>query len=59
MKRSNYDILHVLKSACPKLRTGIISNYDKGLLNDIIECILNVLNGNIKLSDCNKRKLKK
>jgi hypothetical protein len=38
---------------------GIISNCDKRLLDDISECILNVLNGNIKLSDCTKRKLKK
>jgi hypothetical protein len=46
-------------SACPKLIKGIISNCDKGLVNDIIGGILNVLNGNIKLTDCNKRKLKK
>jgi hypothetical protein len=59
MKRSNYHILHMLKSACPKLRKGIISNCDKGLLNDISEYILNVLKGNIKFSDSNKRKLKK
>jgi hypothetical protein len=29
------------------------------VLNNISECILNVLNGNIRLSDCSKRKLKK
>jgi hypothetical protein len=58
MKRSSYHILHVLKTACPKLRKGIISNCDKRL-SDISECILNVLNGNINLSDSTKRKLKK
>jgi hypothetical protein len=47
-----------LKGACPKLRTGIISNCDKGLVNDIREFIFNVLKGNIKLTDCNKRNLK-
>jgi hypothetical protein len=59
LKRSNYHILQLLKSACPKLGKGIHSNCDKGLLNDIRECILNVLKGNTKLSDCSKRKLKK
>jgi hypothetical protein len=59
MKQSSYHILRVLKSACPKLRKGITSNCDKGFVNDISECILNVLKGNIKLTDCNKRKLKK
>jgi hypothetical protein len=59
MKQSGYPILRVLKSACPTLRKGIISNCDKGLVNDISECILNVLKGNIKLTDSNKRKLKK
>jgi hypothetical protein len=59
MKQSSYHILHVLKTACPKLRMGIISNCDKGLLDDISVCILNVLNGNIELSDSTKRKLKK
>jgi hypothetical protein len=59
MKRSSYHILHVLKTACPKLRKGIISSCDKRLLHDISECIVNVLNGNIKLSDSTKRNLKK
>jgi hypothetical protein len=59
MKRCNYHILHVLKSACSKLRKTIISNCNKYLLNDISECILNVLNGTIKLCDFSRRKLKK
>jgi hypothetical protein len=59
MKRSNYHILHALKTACPKLRKAVFSNSNKDLLNDITDCILNVLNGNIKLSDCSKRKLRK
>jgi hypothetical protein len=59
MKQSSYHILRVLKAACPKLRTGIISNCDKGLVNDICECILNVLKRNINLTACSKRKLKK
>jgi hypothetical protein len=59
MKQFSYHILRVLKVACPKLRKGIISNCDKGLVNDICECILNALKGNIKLTTCSKHKLKK
>jgi hypothetical protein len=61
MKRikSNYHALNVLKSAQPKLRKAIISNCNRELLNCISECILNVLNGNLKVSDCAKQKLKK
>jgi hypothetical protein len=59
MKHSSYHIQRVLKVACPKLTKGIISNCDKYLVNDICECILNVLKGNIKLIACSKRKLKK
>ena len=57
--RSNYHALHVLKGAAPKLRKAIISNCDRELLNSICECVLNLLNGNVKLSGCVKRKLRK
>jgi hypothetical protein len=56
--KSNYHALQVLKAAKPKLRKAIISNCDRELLNSICECIMNVLRGNIKLSDCAKRKLR-
>jgi hypothetical protein len=59
MKHSSYHILRVLKVACPKLRRDMISKCDKGLVNDICKCILNVSKGNIKLTVCSKRKLKK
>ena len=49
----------MFKIARPKLLKAIISNCNKDVLNSISECILNVLNGNIRLSDCAKRKLKK
>ena len=55
--RSNYHALHVLKGAAPKLRKAIISNCDRELVNSIFECVLNVLNGNVKLSGCVTRKL--
>ena len=57
--RSNYHALHVLKGAAPKLRKAIILNGGKQLVNSICECVLNVLNGNVKLSECVKRKLRK
>ena len=57
--RLNFNTLQVLKTACPKLRKVIILNGGKELVNCISEIILNVLNGNLKLSDCKKRKLRK
>ena len=57
--RSHYHILQVLRTACPKLRKVIILNCGKELVNCISEINLNVLNGNLKLSDRTKRKLKK
>jgi len=61
MKRikSNYHTLQVLKTAQPKLRKAIISNSNRELVHCISECILNILNGNLKLTDCSKRKLRK
>jgi len=57
--RSHYHALHVLKDAVPKLRKAIVLNGDKRLVNSICECVLNVLNGNVDLSSCVKRKLSK
>jgi len=57
--RENYNTLHVLKSAKPKLRKAIISAGGKDLINSINECVLNVLVGNVPLSTCLKRKLQK
>ena len=57
--RSNYHVFHVLKTVESRLRNALITNCDKELVNCISECVLNVLNGNIKLLGCNTRKLKK
>jgi hypothetical protein len=61
MKRikQNYHTIHVVKHARPKLRKAIISNCDVDLVNCISECVLNVLNGNVALTGCVKRKLSK
>ena len=57
--RSNYHALHVLKYAKSNLPKAILSNCDRELVNSICECVLNVLNGNVKLSGCVTRKLRK
>ena len=57
--RSKCQSLHVLKDARPKLRRAILANSKKELLNSVCECDLNVLQGNVKLSNCKKRKLRK
>jgi len=59
MKRikSSFYKLHTLKDAKPKLRKAIISNCDKELIHAISECALNVLRGNVNLTDCQKKRL--
>jgi len=57
--RPNYHNLHVMKDARRKLRRAILANSDKELLDTVCECSLNVLQGNVKLSNCKKRKLRK
>jgi len=57
--KSNYHAFHVLKTAESRLRKALITNCNKEHVNCISECVLIVLNGNLKLSDCNRRKLQK
>ena len=57
--KANYHTLQVLENARPKLCKAIVSNCNKDLLHSISECVLNVLNGNIHVSDCAKRILEK
>ena len=52
-------VQQALKTASPKLRKAFLKNADRELILSIVDCALNVLNGNCKLSDCNKRKLAK
>ena len=61
MKRikTNYHTLHLLKNAQPKMRKANISNCERDLVNCISGCVLNVLNGNIPLTGCEKRKSSK
>jgi len=56
--KSNYHALYVLETTGPKLRKALIISCDRELVTCISECVLNVVNGNIKLSGCKTRKLK-
>ena len=57
--KSKFHKLHTLNDAHPKLGKAINSNCDKDLVNCVSECALNLLHGNVKLSDCARRKLRK
>ena len=61
MKRvkSNFCKLHAHKDAKPNLRKAIISNCDMELVSIVSACALNVLRGNVRFSDCQKKRLSK
>ena len=61
MKRiiSNYHHLQVLKTAKPQLRRAIVKNCDSEIVKSIGECLLNVLRDNLKLTACQKKRLRK
>jgi len=60
MKRiqSTYHNLNVIKTADPKLRKAIITNCNQETLKSICECALNLLDCNVPISACNKRKFR-
>lgn len=55
--KTNAHLLKVLANSNPKLRKSILQKASVGLLRSLCECCLNVLNGNVKLSSHQKRKL--
>ena len=57
--RSNYHALQVLKRAHPKLRKAILANCKSELVKTLSECSLSLLRVNIKLTLCQKKKLRK
>jgi len=61
MKRikSNYHALQLLKTADSNLRIAILANCKSELVKTLSECPLNPLQGNVKLTPCQKRKLRK
>lgn len=52
-------LINVLATASPKLRKAILNQADKSLIQTLTESCHNVANGNIKISPCNLRKLKR
>lgn len=60
MKRLNSckALFNVIKTADPKLRTAIIKNAPKKLIDAYSEICLNILNGNLKVPNNVHRKLK-
>lgn len=57
--KNNLDYLKILCNCKQKMLKSIVANSDKEFINCICECVLNCLNGNVKLNDEEKRKLKK
>jgi hypothetical protein len=57
--KSQLHFLHVLKDAKPQARRAILSSASNDLIKAIVECVINTLNGNLKLSNDEKGKLKK
>lgn len=55
----NLPILKTLANAPPKLRRAILENGSLQLIKAIVECIENVLKGNISLEPACLKKLKK
>jgi len=48
--KSQLHILHVLKDVKPKARRSLLASADDELIKAIVECAINTLNGNHKLT---------
>ena len=57
--QSQLHFLHVLKDAKPQARRALLTSASDDLIKAIVECALNTLNGNHKLTKEEKSKLKK
>jgi len=57
--KSQPHFLHVLKDAKPQARRALLASADDELIKAVVECAINTLNGNHKLTKDEKRKLKK
>ena len=56
---NNLPSLKILSCCSKKIRSKILKSSNKDLIKAIKECIINTLNGNIKLSDREKKLLQK
>jgi hypothetical protein len=57
--KSQLHFLHVLKDAKPPARRALLTSADDDLIKAIVECAINTLNGNHKLTKGYKGKLSK
>ena len=57
--KSQLHFLHVLKDAKPQARRALLTSADDDLIKAIVECAINTLNGNHKLTEEDKGKLSK
>lgn len=57
--KKNLELLKVLSKCKKGMLKAVINTSDRDLILTVCECILNCLNGNIKLSPKNRDKLKK
>ena len=57
--KSQLHFLHVLKDAKPQARRALLTSADDDLIKAIVECAINTLNGNHKLTKEDKGKLSK
>lgn len=57
--KKHLPILKLIQTAKPKLRKSLISHCDLDFINTLVECVFNTVNGNIPLTETEKRKLKK
>ena len=53
------DILSYLCRCSQKARNGVIQSADKALIDCLSECALNILHGNVPLTEEQKKKLKR
>jgi len=56
--QKNKKLLEVVSECKKKLRNSIILHSDNDFILTIIECVLNIMNGNVKLNDDNFKILK-
>jgi hypothetical protein len=53
----NADVLSYLLRIQPKTRKLLLKDAPKDLVDTLCECVLNVLNGNVRVSDAQRRQL--
>jgi len=57
--KSQLHFLHVLKDAKLQARRALLASASDDLIKAIIECTINILNGNHRLTKVEKNKLQK